>query len=132
VAVEDQAHDAFEAVTPRDERPEARPGSGVELLHAAVGALAAKGVVADVEEVAGGRRDGALLQRLQRRAGAARPRARGPGGNLEQEPGCLSEAIKSFETVRELDGENGEPETLGRLGHAYGLAGRKDDALKLI
>src|SRR5207302_1970935 len=80
LSVEDQAAGAIEAVAARDELPLAGAAGGVEPLHAVVGALAVTGVVADEEGVGGGRRDGALLQRLQRESGAARPRACGPGG----------------------------------------------------
>src|SRR5262245_13609002 len=49
-----------------------------------------------------------------------------------QQTGGLPEAIKEFETVRELDGENGNPETVAQLGHADALAGKHKEALELL
>jgi hypothetical protein len=63
-AIEDQAADPFEAVGPRDDLSLTGAGAGVELLHTVVAAVEDAGVVADVERVAGRRRDGPLLQAL--------------------------------------------------------------------
>lgn len=55
------------------------------------------------------------------------------GLNLEQKKGdYLDEAIKELEKARELDADNENPETLAQLGHAYGLAGKKEEAQKLL
>jgi tetratricopeptide (TPR) repeat protein len=47
-----------------------------------------------------------------------------------EQKGMFTEAINEFNEAKRLD--PGQPFTLGYLGHAYAISGRRDEALKMI
>jgi tetratricopeptide (TPR) repeat protein len=57
------------------------------------------------------------------------PRAHLHLGQTYEEKGMYEEAIKEFQKSIELSGQK---ELLGIVGHAYGMAGKRDEALKIL